>query len=125
MAYALMAPAVVLVLGVLAYPVAWELWISLTSFTSRDETRRFVGFANYRTMLAEPLFAKAMLTTVAYFAITTVAKLVLGVVLALLLARPARGRALVFLAVFLPWAYPGGVTVVAWYWMLNPPLITG
>jgi len=29
-----------------------------------------------------------------------------------------------FLAVFLPWAYPGGVTVVAWYWMLNPPLIT-
>src|SRR5205807_2883730 len=24
----------------------------------------------------------------------------------------------------LPWAYPGGVTVVAWYWMLNPPLIT-
>jgi multiple sugar transport system permease protein len=44
--------------------------------------------------------------------------------MALLLARPSRGRALVFLAVFLPWAYPGGVTVVAWFWMLNPPLIT-
>ena len=49
----------------------------------------------------------------------------LGLGFALLLARPFRGRALVFLAVFLPWAYPGGVTVVAWYWMLNPPLITG
>jgi hypothetical protein len=30
----------------------------------------------------------------------------------------------VFLAIFLPWAYPGGVTVIGWYWMLNPPLTT-
>ena len=44
--------------------------------------------------------------------------------MALLLSRPSRWRGVVFLAVFLPWAYPGGVTVVAWYWMLNPPLIT-
>ncbi len=33
-AYA-MAPAAVLVLGVLAYPVAWELWASLTDFSTR------------------------------------------------------------------------------------------
>jgi multiple sugar transport system permease protein len=26
--------------------------------------------------------------------------------------------------VFLPWAYPGGVSVVAWFWILNPPLVT-
>ncbi|HYR31084.1 MAG TPA: sugar ABC transporter permease, partial [Gemmatimonadales bacterium] len=46
------------------------------------------------------------------------------VALALLLARPGRGRALVFLAVFLPWAYPGGVSVIGWYWLLNPPITT-
>jgi ABC-type sugar transport system permease subunit len=45
-------------------------------------------------------------------------------VMALALATPSRGRALAFLAVFLPWAYPGGVTVIAWFWMLNPPLTT-
>lgn len=124
-AYALMAPALVLVLGVLAYPVAWEAWISLTSLSSRAEGRPvFVGLLNYQRMLAAGEFWRGLATTVAYFAVTTVAKLVLGVAMALLLARPARGRALVFLAVFLPWAYPGGVTVVAWYWMLNPPLIT-
>jgi ABC-type sugar transport system permease subunit len=74
-----MAPALLLVLTVLAYPVAWEVWVSLTN-------------------LSPPL--------------------------ALLLARPSRWRAVVFLAVFLPWAYPGGVSVIAWFWMLNPPLIT-
>ena len=43
---------------------------------------------------------------------------------ALLLARPFRGRALVFLAVFLPWAYPASVSVIGWYWTLSPPITT-
>ena len=125
-AYVLMAPALLMVLAVLAYPVAWEVWIGLTSFSSRTEGGpEFVGLLNYRTMLADVFFWRALLTTVVYFGVTTGAKLALGLAMALLLARPSRGRALVFLAVFLPWAYPGGVTVVAWYWMLNPPLITG
>ncbi len=124
-AYALMAPALLLVLGVLAYPVAWEVWVSLTNFSSRAEGGPvWVGLANYRKMLQEREFWYGVATTVFYFATTTLAKLALGVALALLLAKPSRGRALAFLAVFLPWAYPGGVTVIAWYWMLNPPIIT-
>jgi multiple sugar transport system permease protein len=119
-----MAPAVGLVVLVMAYPVAWEVWTSLTSFSVRDEGRTFVGLAHYRAMLGDALFWRALAVTVVYFAVTTAAKLALGLGMALSLMRPARLRALVFLAVFLPWAYPGGVTVVAWYWMLNPPLIT-
>ena len=124
-AYALMAPAILLVVGTLAYPVFWEVWVSLTDFSSRTEGGPvFVGLANYRKLLRDPSFWYGLGATVAYLALTAAAKLALGVALALLLARPSRGRALAFLAVFLPWAYPGGVTVVAWYWMLNPPLIT-
>jgi multiple sugar transport system permease protein len=123
-AYALMTPAIVLVVGVLLYPVGWEVWVSFTGFSSRADSSGFVGLANYRAMVREPFFWKALGTTVLYFAVTTLAKLGLGLAMAMLLLRPARLRALVFLAVFLPWAYPGGVTVVAWYWMLNPPLIT-
>jgi len=124
-AYALMAPALTLVLAVLAYPLGWEIWISLTNFsTSGGSARDFIGLENYRTMLADRDFWRGCLTTVGYFAVTTVGKLVLGIAMALLLARPARGRALVFLAVFLPWAFPGAVAAIAWYWMLNPPLAT-
>jgi multiple sugar transport system permease protein len=124
-AYLLMAPAIALVLGVLAYPLGWEIWISLTDFSSRSTAPpAFVGLANYAGLVSEAEFWRALGTTILYFALTAAAKLALGVALALLLARPSRGRALAFLAVFLPWAYPGGVSVVAWYWMLNPPLIT-
>src|SRR5207237_4601424 len=84
----------------------------------------FVGLVNYRAMVADVDFWRAMGTAVLYFVVTSGAKLAVGIALALLLASPSRGRTLAFLAVFLPWAYPGGVTVVAWFWMLNPPLIT-
>jgi multiple sugar transport system permease protein len=124
-AYALMAPSLVLVLGVLVYPVAWEVWVSLTDLSSHSTgPAAFVGLANYARLAKDVDFWSALLTTVLYFAVTTGAKLVLGVALALLLAWPGRGRALVLLAVFLPWAYPGGVSVIGWFWLLNPPITT-
>jgi multiple sugar transport system permease protein len=124
-AYALMAPSLLLVLGVLVYPVAWEVWVSLTDFSSHSTgPAAFVGLANYVGLATDVDFWSALLTTVLYFGVTTAAKLVLGVALALLLAWPGRGRALGFLAVFLPWAYPGGVSVIGWFWLLNPPITT-
>jgi len=123
-AYLLTLPAFLLVLGVLAYPVAWQGWVSVTNHSVYlDGPPAFVGLDNYRRLLGDGEYWRAAAHTAAYFVITTIAKLVVGVALALLLARPFPGRALAFLAVFLPWAYPGGVTIIGWYWTLNPPLI--
>ena len=125
LAYLLLSPALLLLLVVLAYPIAWEVWISLTDLSPLNEGgAAFVGLANYRQLLTDAQFWRAAAVTVAYGAVTTVAKLVLGVGFALLLVRPFRGRALVFLAIFLPWAYPAGVSVIGWYWSLNPPTAT-
>jgi multiple sugar transport system permease protein len=124
-AYLLLAPAVVLMIVVLAWPIAWEVWISLTDLSPmNDGGMRFVGLANYRTLAVDPQFWQATAVTVAYAIVTVGAKVAIGVGFALLLARPFRGRALVFLAVFLPWAYPASVSVIGWYWTLNPPIPT-
>ena len=124
-AYLLLSPAVILLLAVLAYPVGWEIWTSLTAYSPlQDGATRFVGFQNYRDQLADPQFWLAVAVTLVYAIVTIAAKLALGLGFALLLARPFRGRALVFLAVFLPWAYPASVSVIGWYWTLNPPVAT-
>src|SRR5262245_34770318 len=124
-AYLLLAPAVLLLLTVLGYPVAWEVGASLTDLSPlKSGGAEFVGLANYRRLLADPEFWRAAWVTVGYATVTSVAKLVLGLGFALLLARPFRGRTLVFLAIFLPWAYPAGVSVIGWYWTLNPPTVT-
>jgi trehalose/maltose transport system permease protein len=124
-AYLLLSPAVLLLLTVLAYPLGWEVWTSLTSFSPlQDGTTAFVGLENYRQHLEDPQFWRAATMTAVYAAVTSVAKLALGLGFALLLARPFRGRALVFLAIFLPWTYPASVSVIGWYWTLNPPIPT-
>src|SRR5213594_4278522 len=124
-AYLLLAPALLLLLTVLAYPIGWELWTSLTDLSPlKDGSAKFVGLTNYRRLLADAEFWRAAFVTVGYAVVTSVAKLALGLGFALLLARPFRGRALVFLAIFLPWAYPAGVSVIGWYWTLNPPTRT-
>jgi multiple sugar transport system permease protein len=124
-AYLLLAPALLLLLTVLGYPLSWEIWTSFTSLSPLQEgATAFVGLENYRRQTEDPLFWKAAVVTVVYAAVTSVAKLALGLGFALLLARPFRGRALVFLAIFLPWAYPAGVSVIGWYWTLSPPTTT-
>jgi len=125
LAYLLLSPAVLLLLTVLAYPLGWEVWTSLTDLSPlKSGAAEFVGLENYRRFLADPEFWRAATVTLAYAAVTTFAKMGLGVAFALLLARPFRGRALVFLAIFLPWAYPASVSVIGWYWTLNPPIST-
>ncbi len=125
LAYLFLAPTLLLLVGVLAYPVGWEVWVSLTDLSSLKESpAEFVGFGNYRRFLADAEFWHAAVVTVVYGLVTSAAKLVLGVGLAVLLARPFPGRALVFPAVFLPWAYPASVSVIGWYWTLSPPIPT-
>lgn len=125
LAYLLLAPALLLLLTALAYPVGWEVWTSFTDLSPlKGGSPAYVGLTNYRRLLAEAEFWHAALVTVGYAVVTSAGKLALGLGFALLLARPFRGRVLVFLAVFLPWAYPAGVSVIGWYWTLNPPTTT-
>src|SRR5436309_16009994 len=105
LAYLLLAPTLLLLLTVLAYPVGWEVWTSLTDLSPlKDGPTAFVGLEHYRHFLADPEFWRAATVTVVYAAVTSVAKLSLGVGFAALLARPLRGRALVLLAILLPTA---------------------
>jgi multiple sugar transport system permease protein len=83
-----------------------------------------VGLENYWKLAGDAEFWRALVVTVVFAVVTSAVKLALGVSFALLLARPFRGRALVFLAIFLPWAYPASVSVIGWYWTLSPPIPT-
>jgi len=121
-AYLLLGPAVLLVLGVLAYPLAWLAGISMTNSFVLNTASRFVGLGNYAALLRDPGFWRATADTLGYLVVTSVLKLAVGVGIALVLARPFPGRPLAFVAAFLPWAYPGGLGAVGWYWFLLPPL---
>ena len=121
-AYLLLVPAAALTIGILVYPLAWEIWLSLTNFSVTHPTPAFVGGQNYARLAGDPAFWHSAGNTGAYIVVTSALKLALGVAAALLLARPFPGRALVFLAAFMPSAYPASVALIGWYWFLIPPV---
>ncbi len=121
-AYLLLAPAALLILGVLAYPLAWEIWTSLTNFSVQQTSQAFIGLSNYVAFFSDPGFWRMTANTLGYLILTTVLKLGVGIGVALALARPFPGRPLVFLAAFLPWAYPASVALLGWYWFMIPPV---
>ncbi|HEU0167911.1 MAG TPA: ABC transporter permease subunit, partial [Chloroflexota bacterium] len=119
--YALALPALLLVLGVVVYPVVYDAWLSLTNASNFAGEGRFIGLANYARLLSRGDFWEAARTSAFLTLSSALLALLLGVLTALLLWWRFWGRALVFLAVFVPWAFPASFSAFAWYWMLMPP----
>jgi multiple sugar transport system permease protein len=123
-AYALLAPALILILALLAYPLGWMISTSLTDRSVRSLSTSYIGLRNYLQLISDPAFWAAARHTISYIVLTAVLKLAVGVGVAFALFRPFRGRSLVFMAAFLPWAYPGGIALLGWDRFLNPPVHT-
>jgi ABC-type sugar transport system permease subunit len=122
LAYVLLLPAVLLVAGIIGYPAAWELWLSLTNAATLRPAAAFVGLQNYISLLRAPEFWREAVYTLGFILATSVLKLAVGIAAALLLARPVRTRYLAFLAIFIPWVYPTTFAAEGWYWFMLPPV---
>jgi multiple sugar transport system permease protein len=119
--YLLCGPALLVVLGLLVYPVLFDVRLSLTDAAGFETDGRFVGLSNYARLLAEPGFREAGLVTLVLVVVTAAIELVVGLLTALLLRRRFWGRGLLWVAVFVPWAFPSSFSAYAWYWLLLPP----
>src|SRR6266536_192510 len=119
--YALCLPAFLVVFAVLIYPVLYDAAVSLTDARDFEAGGDFVGFANYARALADPLYWEAARNTMVLVVVTSAVEVLVGAVTALLLWWRFWGRSLVFLAVFVPWAFPSSFSAYAWYWLLLPP----
>ena len=87
--YLMLGPAIFLVLGVVVYPLIEGLRSS-TGFFRFGRMVRSVGLDNYRQAFADPAFGEALLTTARFVFLAVTIETVLGLGLALLLAREGR-----------------------------------
>ncbi|WP_426242796.1 carbohydrate ABC transporter permease [Nocardioides sp. LHG3406-4] len=126
--YLLLLPAFVLELLVHVVPLVLGVWISLLRLTPRElrdwTSAPFVGAANFRAWLdpGGPIGAELLASTgrtVLYTALVVGASWALGMLAALLLATPFRGRAFWQAFFLVPFALPAFVTVLAWRFMLD------
>src|SRR5262245_16035160 len=116
--YVLLAPALVLLVIFVAYPFAFGLYISMTD-SRIGHPGDFIGLDNFVRLLDDPTFRQTVANSFLYTIITTIVKLVMGMVMALLLNRAIPLKRFVRAAVLLPWIVPTVLSTLAWLWMFD------
>lgn len=105
---------------VMFWPLVQEVWISFKDTQLMDPNGgHFVGLDNYHRMLANSELRSSVWVTLVYTAATVAASLLLGVVSALALDRPFRGRTVARAVMLFGYAVPSVAAILIWFWMFN------
>lgn len=114
-AYALNLPAILVILLLVAYPIAYSFWVSLQRHNLKQpRAKRFIGLDNYKSLLTDDAFLSALKVSGLFVVVVLGFTVVLALILALVLNETFRGRGLLLSLALLPWAMPGVVNGLMW-----------
>src|SRR5438132_2227079 len=119
--YALVAPVVLVLTVLLAYPLVIGLYTSMTNLrVGRWQTAQFIGLANYSRILAGGDFYHALQVTLTFGAMCIAVEMPLGLGLALLLNRELPGIGVFRAICLIPIMVPNVVSALMWRTMMDP-----
>lgn len=129
-AWAMVLPVVVVLLVIVAYPMAQGIYYSFTDADGSNVARSigandipatydYVGFANYVDVITSNEFWDVAIWTVIWTFTCVFFHYLLGLLSALMLNRPMRGRSVYRILLIIPWAVPAFVSTFAWRFIFN------
>jgi multiple sugar transport system permease protein len=116
-ALALLAPALLYIIGIVAYPLVDTINLSFTN-AALKKTYEFVGWANYEKIFNER-FAEVIIRTFIWTFFSVALKMVIGTFGATMLNAAVPGRSLFRLLTMPPWIVPMAIGIFMWGWMYN------
>lgn len=122
--YVLLVPVLVILLGLIAFPFLYSIWLSLNNVRVGGAAT-FIGARNYINLLVganRREFWNSVVVTVEYTFGAELGKFLIGMVTALILHSAIRARSLFRAMLFLPWAIPSVVSAYSWRWMYDDRL---
>ncbi len=117
--YLLLAPSLFGVLAFLLLPIFVVIWLSLYRWDLLGPLR-YVGLANWRSVLTDANFGNSLIVTAVFVAIVVPAQTMLGLLAASMLARRLPGTNLFRTLYVLPWICAPLAIAVLWRWILAP-----
>ncbi len=119
--YVLSAPALLILVGLIAYPFVVAVYLSLTDRTiAQSSSGAFVGLQNFVTLIQDSIFQQTVLNTFNYTFVSVFFKLALGLLMALILNEAIVARNFFRGALLLPWVVPTSLSTLGWLWMFDP-----
>jgi multiple sugar transport system permease protein len=128
LAWKLVAPAVVLMLAVTAYPMFRALYLSLYQYrATAPDDREFIGVQNYLTVLTDPLWWRDVWNTVLIMVVTVGVELVIGFAFAYVMWKIIFARGVIRTSILIPYGIITVVSAFAWQFAfsLNNGFVNG
>ena len=121
--YLLILPVVVVIVAILGYPLYHLARLSFQKYGLFELIAHHgtsVGWANYRSVLHDPVFWHVLVRTIVFTVANVALTMGIGTALALLLTKVSSiVRVLLTAGLVLAWAMPPVVAVQVWLWMTN------
>ena len=117
LAYALIAPAALYIVFIVAWPLLETIRLSFTNSSLAGED--YVGFENYQKMLSSKKFNGIVTRTFVWMFFSVTLKLIMGLIGAVLLNANLKGRSIFRVLVMPPWVVPIAIGMLGWLWLYN------
>lgn len=118
LAYLMVLPSLVVLLGLIAYPFIRAITLALHNQPIGGEGQ-FVGLDNYRILLQDPIWWLTLRNTLVYTFFGVGLKTLVGLVFALILHQKLKGRTVLRALLFVPWSVPIVVDAFIWRWIYS------
>lgn len=119
----LLLPAMLYILALVGFPLILAILYAFSNVNVGDPqingTKDLVGLDNFRAVLGDSVFRKALRNTVVFTLLSQVMVMILANILAIVLSSDFKGKRLVRFLVLLPWTTPIGLGVLGWFWLLD------
>jgi len=116
-AFALLLPALLYILAIVAYPLVDTVSLSFTDAALKPVTK-WVGWQNYGKIF-NASFSTIIVRTFIWTALSVGMKMVIGICGAVLLNAALPGRTLFRILLMPPWIVPMAIGIFMWGWMYN------
>ena len=116
--YLFLAPALLVVIGVVAYPFVNAVLLTFQTKTA-GAVGRYIGLDNYRELLNMDVFWRTVYNTVFYTVMSVGIKFIFGLGMALVLNQERLFNNLFRSFLLIPWAVPTVISALNWRWIYD------
>ncbi|WP_309769517.1 MULTISPECIES: sugar ABC transporter permease [Agrobacterium] len=118
--YAFILPPMIYLMVFMFWPLARQMYMSFTNTRIINPNRgRLIGLGNFERLFEDPAFYLSLKVTLVYTVLTVIIGVTLGLIAALAIDRPFKGRSVVRAILLFGWAVPGVAASLIWLWMFN------
>jgi ABC-type sugar transport system permease subunit len=118
--YIFLLPSLALYALFMIYPFFQSIYLSFTDWNGATTTKNFIGLDNFRELFRDDLLWKSLQHNLIWVVIGTLGPLILGFLLAVLLATKPKGFTLFRTAYFMPQVLSPVIIGIVWGWIYNP-----